>query len=114
MQNEINAMLSDINKIENVTQEKEEEIEAIERELEHGLEEREEQGQGVESDDDLKFAEQVFKPDIQFDTFYDIEIQCESILQLTAGQGWSVKIMSEQYERKRQVASSPSPSRSTP
>ena len=42
----------------------------------------------------------VFKPDVKTDTFYDIEIDCESILKLTAGEGWSIKVNSEFAARK--------------
>ena len=47
----------------------------------------------------------VFKPDVKTDTFYDIEIDCESILKLTAGEGWSIKVNSE-FEARKLVSSS--------
>jgi hypothetical protein len=38
---------------------------------------------------------------VVFDTFYDVEINCESILKLSAGSGWPVKINSAEYEKKK-------------
>jgi hypothetical protein len=52
---------------------------------------------------ETKRADLVFKPDLQTDTFYDIEINCESILKLTAGQGWEIKIRSDEFEEKKKV-----------
>lgn len=49
-----------------------------------------------------KKADIVFKPN-KADTFYDIEIDCESILSLTAGDGWTVKMNSEEYFKKNQL-----------
>jgi hypothetical protein len=50
---------------------------------------------------ETKKADYVFKPDKQFDTFYDIEINCESILLLTAGEGWRLKFNTDLYDKKK-------------
>jgi len=44
---------------------------------------------------------QVLRPDIRVDTFYDVIINCESVLKLTAGPGWEVKINNDMYDSKR-------------
>lgn len=45
----------------------------------------------------------VFKPDASTDIFYDITIDCESILKLTAGEGWSISVKSSEFETKKAV-----------
>jgi hypothetical protein len=46
-------------------------------------------------------AVSVLRPDIRVDTFYDVVINCESVLKLTAGQGWEIVINTDILEQKK-------------